>query len=388
MKTIVHFGKYYFPDAGGIESVTGSLARGAARKGHAVTVVCFEKSAANKDEQIDGVRVVRAPIAKMVASQPLGFTYLTRCLREARDADVVHLHAPNMLGALCSLLMGKRPRLLVHWHSDVVNKGLLGKLSRPLETALLKRADSIVATSQVYSDESVTLRPFADKITVVPIGIPDATVIGDTHLAPELPVALEQAIAGKKLILSVGRLVPYKGFDVLIEAARHLPPDTAVVIVGGGPMRDVLQGAIDSAGLSDTVYLAGRLSDGALHSLFVRASLYCMPSTYRAEAFGVVLLEAMAHGLPIVATDIPGSGVPWVNQHGLTGLNVPVGDSRALADACIRILSGTEEHARYARAARSRFLSEFTEEVSVRRMLSAYDQMTKADEKRDLVNDK
>ncbi|MBD8528785.1 MULTISPECIES: glycosyltransferase [unclassified Massilia] len=379
MKNIVHFGKYYFPDAGGIESVTGSLARGAARKGHAVTVVCFEKTAANRDEQIDGVRVVRAPIAKMVASQPLGLSYLTRCLREARDADVVHLHAPNMLGALGSLLMGKRPRLLVHWHSDVINKGILGKLLRPLETALLKRADSIVATSQVYADESATLRAFSDKITVVPIGIPDATLAAGIDVDPGLPVALEQGIIGRKLILAVGRLVPYKGFDVLIEAAKYLQPGTAVVIVGGGPLRDTLQAAIDAAGLSDTVYLAGRLSDSALHSLFVRASLYCMPSTYRAEAFGVVLLEAMAHGLPIVATDIPGSGVPWVNQHGLTGLNVPVSDPRALADACIRILSSTEEHARYAEGARARFLSEFTEDVSVKRMLSAYNQIIERD---------
>jgi glycosyltransferase involved in cell wall biosynthesis len=374
MKRIVHFGKYYFPDAGGIESVTASLARGAVRKGHEVTVVCFAKNANRHEEVIEGVRVVRAPIARMIASQPLGFKYVVRCLKAARDADVVHLHAPNMLGILCSLMMGKRPRLLVHWHSDVINKGMLGKLVRPLETALLKRADAIVATSQVYSDASMTLRPFRDKVTIVPIGVPDA-MLAEEQAGDEVPAELEHVIAGKKLILAVGRLVPYKGFEVLIGAAKTLNEDSVLVIVGDGPLRDTLAAAIASENVAHKVYLAGRLSDGALRSLFTRAELYCMPSTSRAEAFGVVLLEAMAYGKPIVATNIPGSGVPWVNQHGVSGINVPVGDARALADACNRILSCRQERARYAEGARTRFMTEFTEDVSVNRMLSTYERL-------------
>ena len=159
MLRIVHFGKYYLPETGGIESVTASLARGAANAGHRVTVVCFKKSPASDEEVIDGVRVVRAPIARLIASQPLGMKYFRLCVREARDADVIHLHAPNMLGALCCLMVGKRPSLLVHWHSDVIDKGWLGKAFRPLETALLRRADCIVATSGVYAEASSTLQP-------------------------------------------------------------------------------------------------------------------------------------------------------------------------------------------------------------------------------------
>lgn len=149
MANVTHFGKYYFPDAGGIESVTISLARGAAAHGHTVSVVCFKKTPAESQEVIDGVRVLRAPIGKMIASQPLGIKYFLLCLTAAKNSDVVHLHAPNMLGALCALFISKKPRLLVHWHSDVINKGLLGKILRPLESALLRRADCIVATSQV-----------------------------------------------------------------------------------------------------------------------------------------------------------------------------------------------------------------------------------------------
>lgn len=372
MINIAHFGKYYLPDNGGIESVTVSLARGAVAAGHVVSVVCFEKTPAKSLEVIDGVKVIRAPLAVFVASQPLGFQYFLRCLLVAKKANVVHLHFPNMLGALCALLIGKNTHLLVHWHSDVINKGFLGRILRPLESALLRRADSIVATSQVYADASGTLLSFRSKITVVPIGIPDAKH-ESTNMA--LPPSLEARVSDKKIILAVGRLVPYKGFSVLIEAAKLLSFESIAVIVGEGPMLQNLQQAIDIAGVNGRVVLVGRLSNAALHALFKRATLFCLPSTYRAEAFGVVLLEAMSYGLPIVATNIPGSGVPWVNQHGISGLNVPVGDSKALAEACNQILCSEELHNQLSYGARQRFLSEFTEDVSIKRMMAVYERL-------------
>lgn len=372
MLNIVHFGKYYFPDFGGIESVTITLARGAAAAEHAVSVICFEKSPAKSEDIIDRVHVIRAPITKMVASQPLGFKYFLQCLKAAKNSDIVHLHVPNMLGALCALFISRKTPLLVHWHSDVINKGFLGKILRPLESALLRRADGIVATSEVYADASRTLAPFRSKITIVPIGVPDAKHEGGNSV---LPSSIEERVSGKKIILAVGRLVPYKGFNVLIEAAKLLPKDSVVVIVGGGPLQQDLQRAVEVSKVNDRVVLAGRLSDAVLHSLFERATLYCMPSIDRAEAFGVVLLEAMAYGLPIIAANIPGSGVPWVNQHGVSGLNVPVRDSMALAEACNKILASPELRSSLSHGARQRFLSEFTEEFSVKRMIAVYERL-------------
>lgn len=372
MTKIIHFGKYYYPDTGGIESVTISLARGAVMKGHTASVVCFKKTPAQSEEIIDGIQITRVPIAKLIASQPLSFKYFLKCIQLAKNSEIIHLHSPNMLGALCALFIGREKKLLVHWHSDVINKGILGKILRPLELALLRRANSIVATSQVYANASEPLAPFLSKITVIPIGVPD-TKHEDSD--PVLPPLIEERIHGKKIILAVGRLVPYKGFSILIEAAKHLPTDSVVVIVGGGPLREELQNAIDFSDVNDRVVLAGRLSDAILHALFERAALYCLPSIHRAEAFGVVLLEAMAYGLPIVATDIPGSGVPWVNQHGTSGLNVPVRDPEALAEACNKILTSTELRSSLSRGARQRFLSEFTEDVSVKRMLTTYERM-------------
>lgn len=369
MANIVHFGKSYFPDTGGIESVTISLARGAASDGHSVSVVCFGETSRRSEELIDNVLIIRTPKSLIVSSQPMGYEYFTACIRVAKKADIVHLHAPNMLGALCSLFIPKNTRLLVHWHADVINKGILGKMLRPLESALLHRADCIVATSRGYAEASETLVPFRNKITVVPIGVPDAKHYGADS---RLPFTVEEKIKGKKIILAVGRLVPYKGFSVLIDAANHLATDALVVIVGAGPLQHDLQHAIETTRVNDRVVLAGRLSDAALHVLFERATLFCLPSINRAEAFGVVLLEAMSYGLPVVATDIPGSGVPWVNLHGTTGLNAPIENPVALAEACNQILASNMLRSRFAQGARQRFLAEFTEDVAVSRMMNTY----------------
>ena len=368
MANIVHFGKYYFPEIGGIESVTVILAKGAT-SAHLVSVVCFQKVFIREQQVMDGVKIIGAPITKLLFSQPLGFRYAVKCLSASRSADIVHLHAPNILGALCALFIPAKVRLLVHWHSDVINKGFFGVILAPLESALLRRADLIVATSLVYADASKTLQAFRNKITIVPIGVPSPK---NEHNGVKLSPSLERWIGGRKIILSVGRLVPYKGFSLFIKAGHLLAKDSVVVIVGGGPLKQQLQQLIIRCGLENRILLAGRLSNGELHVLFKRATLFCLPSIHRAEAFGVVLLEAMSYGLPIVASDIPGSGVPWVNQHGISGLNFPVENANALAEACNQIIVSKELRAKFSHGERQRFLHEFTEEVSVRRMLNVY----------------
>ena len=372
MASIVHFGKYYSPESGGIETATMCFARGAVLAGHAVTVVCFDKNNVKNNSAIDGVHIIRAPIAKLVASQPLGLKYLFFCLKAAKGADIVHLHAPNFLAALCALLIHKKQHLLVHWHSDVVNKGLLGIIMRPLESALLRRANCIVVTSQEYAEASNVLTAYSNKITVVPIGIRDVKKSFDSL---QLPSEIEKKVAGKKIILAVGRLVSYKGFDLIIQAANDITSSAVIVIAGCGPLQYDLQKSIDLGGLNHRVLLTGHVSDEVLHSLYSHAALYCLPSINRAEAFGVVLLEAMAHALPVVASNIPGSGVSWVNKNGSSGLNVPVKDSKALAQACNDILNSNVLSIKFSRGARERFISEFTEQVVVQRMLAVYNHL-------------
>lgn len=372
MAHIVHLGKFYPPDHGGIESVTESLARGAVRHGHRVTVVAFSSGGRSHDEVVDGVRVHREATLLRHASQPVSAAYMARAWRACRGADIVHVHTPNMLAALGAVLLPASSRVLVHWHSDVLGKGGLGRLLQPLERTLLQRARAVIATSPVYAAASERLSEVAGKVVVVPIGVaPPAPAAHGAEDAEPLVARLQ----GRRLLLSLGRLASYKGFEVLVDAAAGLPDDVVVVIVGVGALEASLRQQIAARGLAHRVWLAGRLSDAGVRALFRRAQLFCLPSTTRAEAFGVVLLEAMAHGLPVVATQIEGSGVPWVNAAGVSGLNVPVGDPTALAAACTRLLTDPALQARLAAGARQRYLEQFTEEEAVRRTMALYDRL-------------
>lgn len=370
MTKIVHFGKYYPPDMGGIESVTQTLAEGAFAAGYEVKVVCFDKTEVGN--QINSaVRVQRHPIKKMVSSQPLSWAYFIGAVREGRRADIVHLHAPNLLAALASLFIGHKPKLVVHWHSDVVSKGLLGRLVMPLERWMLSRAACILATSQPYADGSKLLKSFVNKVRVVPLGVstPEA---GTMPLSPRLA----QFVAGRRLVLSVGRLIPYKGFSVLVEAAKYLAEDVAIVVAGGGELLESLTKQINQSHLGHKILLAGRVTDEELAALYQNADVFCLPSIERSEAFGVVLLEAMAYGLPIVATNIQGSGVPWVNEHQVSGVNVMPGDANGLAVACSDILEKPALRAKYAGGARARFDANFTVEKFCKNTLAVYADMS------------
>ena len=373
MAKILHIGKYYFPASGGIESVTNTLAKGVLKFGHNVTVICFSKEKFSKFEVIDNVEIIRFKPFITIASQPISFHYLFTCLSFAFKSEIVHLHSPNILGALISLFIPKRIKLLVHWHSDVIKQKLFWLVFRPLEYCMLCRSNVVIATSRVYADSSLSLKPFRHKISVVPIGVSDVKFNQYDELKFSNEIATH--IKNKRVILSVGRLVTYKGFNLLIEAVHYLPKNVAVVIVGSGPNYQNLQKSILDNNVSDRVLLAGGLCEMELHSLFKISNIFCLPSINRAEAFGVVLVEAMSFGLPIVAYDIPGSGVPWVNEHNVSGLNASMIDPKSLAEACRNILDSDELAIRFAKGSRKRYLKEFTEHIFLARIIKIYNKL-------------
>lgn len=369
MTKIVHFGKYYPPDMGGIESVTQTLAEGASAAGYEVLIICFDKAKSESNPN-SVVKVQRYSIQKMISSQPLSWGYLLGAVREGRRADIVHLHAPNLVATLASFFIGKRPKLVVHWHGDIVGKGLLRRLVMPLEWLSLSRATSILATSQLYADSSKFIQAFSKKVRVVPLGVTSPEIKqGHEHLSPRLAAF----VAGRRLVLCVGRLTAYKGFSVLIEAAKYFPDSVAIVVAGGGELLMPLTEHINREQLGGKVLLAGRVSDEELSALYRNADVFCLPSIERSEAFGVVLIEAMAYGLPIVATNIKGSGVPWVNAHHVSGMNVMPSDARGLAAACIEILNNPTLRLQLARGARERFNNNFTAATFCKNTLAVYD---------------
>ena len=332
------------------------------RRGVAVTCVVSAVRGAGGVSDVDGVRVVRARTLGLVLSQPLAPGFAALVHHEA--ADVVHLHHPNPLGDLAVVTDRERP-LVVTQHSDVVRQRALWPLYGPLVRRSFARARRVVVASEQYVTASRELAGFEDKVRVIPYGIPGARF----DPRPETAARAAELRASwdardRPVVLAVGRLVSYKGFDVLLEAVRGL--DAIAVVVGTGPLERDLQ---QRAGAN--VVFAGRVADDLLPAYYRACDVFCLPSVTMAEAFGVVLLEAMASGRPLLTTSLP-TGVAAVNRDGETGVVVPPGDAGALREALRTLLGDAARRAEMGRRARATFEREYTSGLMAERYLSVY----------------
>jgi rhamnosyl/mannosyltransferase len=186
---------------------------------------------------------------------------------------------------------------------------------------------------------------------------------------------IRSSLGGRPMVFSLGRMTGYKGFEYLIDAAEHLTEDATIVVGGAGELLSTHRAAVQARGLGDRIRFVGRLDDASVAAHFAACEVFVLPSILRSEAYGMVLLEAMAASKPVVATDIPGSGVSWVNQDGVTGYNVPVRDGAALAHAIDELLRDPARAAALGRAGRSRYERELTADRMVEACLRLYERL-------------
>ena len=383
---VLHIGKFYPPYAGGIERFSAELCAALAARSVDVMMLAHASPGNGRARSFrnDGVEVRLAACHGQLLYAPVSPSFpllLSRLIGEFAP-DLLHLHVPNT-SAFWALLTPAARRLpwLVHWHADVpldVRRPALRamySLYRPFEQALLQRADTIIATSAPYRDTSAALAPWRSKTHVVPLGIgespADDSSVEKMEIAAKDTSAQSTAWPGTGLrLLAVGRLSYYKGFDVLLRALA-LTPEASLLLIGSGECEAGLRALARELGIEHRVCFAGHVDDAQLALAYAQAQVFCLPSIERTEAFGVVLLEAMSHGVPIIATDIPGSGVPWVVEHERSALVVPPADPHLMAEAMDRILGDSAVAARLAEGARARFASLFTRDRMVTRFLAS-----------------
>ncbi len=373
---VLQLGKFYPPLAGGIETVMFELSEGLNRLGQRTDVLCADRGRHTVRElAAPGYSVTRAGSFGMALSTAISPALVLETRRIADRYDIVHVHMPDPMAAIALLCARPRAAVVVHWHSDIVNQRRALKLYEPLQSWLLRRADAIIATTAPYAESSPWLQPFTNKVRVVPIGIsepnPGADVAG--------MAAIRARFGGRRIVFSLGRMTYYKGFDFLIEAAASMPDDAVIVVGGSGGLLEHYRATARARGVDDRIVFIGRVESQDLPNLFAVAELFCLPSIVRSEAYGVVLLEAMLAARPIVATEIPGSGVQWVNQHGVTGLNVPVRDGAALGRAIRQLLDDAPLARRMGDAGRRRFDESLTADRMAAAVLDVYRALLPAD---------
>jgi glycosyltransferase involved in cell wall biosynthesis len=363
---VCHLGKYYPPSAGGIESHVHTLARAQAGLGLSVRVFCVNhRPGPTVTEQDGAVEVVR--FGRAASAAKLDVCPDLRAALVRVEADILHLHVPNPTMILA--LFGARVRtpMVVTYHSDLIRQRVRGALFRPIERLVYRRVRAILPTSPLYPAGSRFLRAYADRLQVLPHGI---------DLEPYLaPTAEDQAAAAQiraryaqPLWLGCGRLVYYKGFGNAIQALDHVPG--TLMLIGEGPDQSALQDEARRLGVRDRVVFLGHVP--RLAPYYLAADAFWFPSNARSEAFGIVQVEAMASGCPVINTHIPHSGVSWVSPHEETGLTVPVDDPLALAAAANRLLTEPGLRDRLAAAARARAIQEFDHRTMAERSLAIY----------------
>ena len=300
-------------------------------------VLCFNDNKKNVQEVYDDVLVARVGFFAKIASQALSFSYLFKLRKTIIQfkPDIIHFHAPNPLVSIYLLwLIKRKTKLILHWHSDIVDQKKLYFFYQSIEKRILKRADKIVATSENYSRYSLPLLSYLSKVTIVPNMIDEDKLM--LQKSDEIVLeSLEKQYEGEKLILFIGRMVPYKGVDYLIDAADKLKGKYKIILIGGGPLEETLK---QKAKTNSNILFLGKVSNQALRVYLNLCDIFAFPSITKNEAFGVALAEALYCGLPAVCFDIQGSGVSWVNQNEVTGFVVENKNVNKFAEALDKLL--------------------------------------------------
>jgi glycosyltransferase involved in cell wall biosynthesis len=344
---------YYRPHTSGLTIYAERMARAFAKRGHEVTVLTSQDDPdLPRQENLDGVMVVRIPALMRVSKGLImpGMPFVGWKL--ARWADVINLHMPQLDAAYLSW-MGRlmRKPVILTYHCDLrLPQGVIHAIANQVSHAANNMAawgsNAIVSLTRDYAEHSRYLKRYMKKLHVLdaPVELAPASV-ADIHDFRQKFSVLE----GQRIIGMAARLATEKGVEVLAQAlpmVQEKIPQARILFVGTyknvvGEEEYAARVLPMIAELKDHWSLLGNLTATEMTSFFKTCEVLVMPSLNSTEAFGLVQVEAMSCGTPVVATDLPGVRVP-VTMSGM-GKVVPVGDARAIAQAIIEILSDREK---------------------------------------------
>lgn len=356
MIRILQVNKLYYPWVGGVETVARDIAEhfNAQEGCSVVNLVCTPRGK-RQFEEVNGVPTHRAASWGIFAGMPISFDFFSLFKDLAKEADVIILHHPFPLAFVAYWLFGKRKKVVVWYHSDIVKQRITKLPFLPFISFALRHAKYIFVSNRAIVKTSRILRPFAAHVRVIYFGI-DPEHFHETEDVQKRKAEI-MATYGAPLILSVGRLVYYKGYQYLIDAMKEVP--ARLLIIGNGPLKTALEQQILKNNLRGKVAVIDSVPD--LVPYYYACDIFAFPSCEPSEAFGIAQLEAMACGKPVVNTLLP-TGVPEVSVDGVTGRTVLPKNAGALAAALNGILSDSGEYKKFSMNARIEILKRFTKE--------------------------
>lgn len=371
---VLQVNKYYYPHIGGIERVVQQLAEGLAEETE-MTVLVSAEDAKRYEEKQNGVSLIRLPRHIKLGSMPVSFGLFHELRKLAKQQDVIHLHMPFPIGDLACLLSGFKGKMVLWWHSDVVRQKKLMLLYKPVMLKMLKRADVIIVATQGHIDGSAYIKPFRNKCRIIPFGVEQSMENAADKYVKNRNALQETGETNLPVrFLFVGRFSYYKGCDVLLEAFAKVK-GAELIMAGSGGMEEELKQRAAELGISGNIQFTGKLTEEELCKQYADCDVFVLPSVARSEAFGLVQIEAMAFGKPVINTNLP-SGVPYVSLDGETGLTVEPGSVDELAEAMQWMVDHKEERLQMGERARERMKAEYRLEDMTARTLALYKELT------------
>lgn len=368
---ILQIGKFFPPYFfGGIETVSCALHEELQKKQNVkADFIGFLPKKYTDDIQVDEhVYLCKTDIDKFSAQLSKSFFRKYKNIRNNYDIIIINMPHPVANMALWLYRPKKNVKVILYWHSDIVKQKKLLFFYKPFQNWLINRADAVIAPTKIHTSESDCRKLFQNKKFIYNIPY---ILRYENHTSK-----YKLTDNGKKVIFACGRLIYYKGFNVLIDAAKYISDDVIVHISGTGKLHDELKNQIDSNGLQNKVKLLGRLSDEELKKEYENCYIYCFPSTERGEMMGMVQFEALSYGKPIISTNIPRSGAPTLNIEGVTGFKVPVYDSKSLAEKINTVVNDSELYEKLCKGAEQSF-KEYNESKIIEKYITAFEEVLK-----------
>ena len=332
---------YYYPYISGITESTKLLAENIANiKDFEVAVLCSNHDNLPKEEIINKVKVYRAPIVMKISKGTVSPAYIMMAKKLAKEYDVVHFHLPMLeAGILASLINPKK--IVITYHCDInlrpsMLNNFIVKVMDLSHKRALKRANKIVFSSIDYAKSTRFCSKFLDK----------AREIAPLHKS----IKKVNCKVKPHSIGFCGRIVEEKGIDVLLKAfkiVKETIPDAELRIAGdyknvaGGSIYPELMEYVKENKIKDVNFL-GKIPENDLGKFYSQLGVFTLPSTNSLEAYGLVQLEAMICGTPVVASDLP--GVRTIVKNTKMGLIAKRKDERDLANKLIKVLNNREKY--------------------------------------------
>jgi len=362
---ILQINKLYSPWVGGVEKIVQQISEGLNGKNDLnVKVLCCQPKGKGKIGEVNGVKVYRASSFGILWGMPFSFDFFKLFKKISQTADVIDLHHPFFLGDLAIFIFKPKVKLVVHYHSDIIRQKIFEFLLRPITYYTLKRAEKIIVSNPNILQNSPYLKNVQQKCEIIPYGV-DLNNF-KKGLGGEIKKIMEKY---GKFILFVGRFSYYKGIEYLIDAMKNV--ESKLVIIGDGSTKKSLELKIKSLKIKNKIYFLSFQEEKDLINYYQACEVFVLPSIFKSEAFGIVLIEAMACGKPVISTEL-GTGTSFVNKDGTTGFVVPPRDSKSLSNAIRKIITDNKIAKELGENAFNRVKEEFSLEKMLKKTISIY----------------